>query len=239
MNRKKIFRYALEWIILDLISYLIWLTYDNWIWTLGTVVLGYLLYRLFILKSVIAMIETRRKRKMMTAWVNEINTQLLSSTDLSEAITRAIETNVLGNDIHVQLEGESNIIASIEPLIYFFNRPFYTMFHYWLESMMKNEYNAAQLNSSLIIAINREETDFNRHLSVLHKHLKELAFGWALTIAMIVYIKTALPIMYLQQLDSNLLKYSVAAVWGMLLLSLYFFFKLYQPLSTYKGWDTE
>lgn len=239
MIRKKIFRYAIEWLVFDIVSYIVWLTYDDWIWALATVFLGYLLYRLVILKSVVAMIETMRKRKAMTSWVNEINTQLLNSSSLGEAIAKAIETNALGEDIKVQLESESNLIASIEPLVYYFNRPYYTMFHYLLESMMKSNICSPTLISPLIIAINREETDFHSHLAIHHKHLKELSFGWALTIAMIIYIKTALPAMYLMQLNSNQIKYSVASVWVILLLSSHFFFRLYQPLSTNKGWDTE
>lgn len=230
---------VLEFAAFDLVSAALFFVYQDIIYTALTTLLLAVLFHFYILKRWMSMRHTVKIKKEMAFWMNSVVVQTTVTPSLVTTIDEI--KPLLPAHLHdmISMDESASVIATIEPLVYYFNHPHYMMFHRLLELYVEQGGQLVTMSRQILLSVAQEQQDFYRYLAANHKRLRELSTGWIFTFTALVYLKFLLPSFYTIQVTEGYFKFAILLNFILVGYSFYLFFKQYRPLNLEKGWELE
>jgi len=228
-----------EFGVLDVLSVACYFIYEDWIFAMLTSLVLGLFFHFYVLKRWMTMRKTIQTKKEMAFWMNSLVVQ----TSVTPSLVSSVEAMIPLLPAHLQQlvvsTEQQSITLTLEPLIYYFNHPHYTMFHRLLEIYVERGGQLVAMSRQILLSVAQEQQDFYRLLSAYHRRLRELSTGWLFTMVALVYLKFLLPSFYSTQLADVFFKFAIIVNFVLIGYSYYLFFKHYRPLNMDKGWELE
>ena len=237
--KQTIIAWIIEWLLVDLISYLLLFIYEDLTLAIATAVVIRIIYRTMVRKQWLAMRRTISRKKEMDYWMNALVVQTSVTPSLVEAVRELYSTLPHTIQSLVVLDDQQPIITTMEPLIYYFNHPLYTIFHRLMTMYVEQGGSLVTMTRQVLLSVTQDQQDFHRYLHASHRRMRELTTGWIFTIITLVYLKLILPRFYSSQLSGGLFQFAIAVNFVLFSYSYWLFFKHYRPLNVEKGWEIE
>ena len=237
--KKIIIIWFIEWLVFDLVCYLLMFVYEDLVLSLGTALMMWIVYRRMVRKQWLKMRVLVIKKKELDYWVNALVVQSAVTPSLHETIQTLLPHAPQAIQNLVQLSEEQEVIKTLDPLIYYFNHPMYTIFHRLLELYSQQGGSLVVMTRQILMTVSQDHQDFHRYLHATHRKLRELSVGWFFTLVTLLYLKLLLPRFYSNQLTGGMFRFAIALNFILFIYSLWLYFKNYRPLNSEKGWEIE